>query len=93
MRQKYLYLIWLGILSFTISMASTAVGGEIQYISAHDLNSILAQSDIVVLDVRTSGDWHQSDKKIKRAIRQDPQNVKMWMHQYPSNQKLVFYCD
>jgi hypothetical protein len=37
---------------------------------------LLADSNVLVIDVRADQDWKVSDKKIKGAVRQDPKEVK-----------------
>jgi rhodanese-related sulfurtransferase len=66
---------------------------QVKIISVHDLNAMLSDPEIIVLDVRTQGDWQQSKRKIQHAVREDPRNVNIWIHQYPSDKKLIFYCD
>jgi hypothetical protein len=48
--------------------------------------------DIVIIDVRSQGDWEGDNLMIKGAIREDPMNVPSWMNKYPKEKTLVFYC-
>lgn len=47
---------------------------------------------VMIIDVRASGDWAASDKKIKGAIRQDPQQADSWAKGLPQEKKIVLYC-
>lgn len=46
-----------------------------QRISAGELNTMLADRQAVVVDVRDTGDWDRSNQKIKGAIRLDPRSL------------------
>ncbi len=54
--------------------------------------AILGNKDVVVVDVRRSQDWDQSDSKIRGAVREDPSNVDAWAAKYPEDKTLLFYC-
>jgi hypothetical protein len=51
----------------------------------------LSDPEVIILDVRASKDWNVSDKKIKGAERQDPDEVKIWAADLPKNKKIVLY--
>ena len=55
------------------------------------IKSWLADREVSILDVRAPKDWNVSDKKIKGAVRQDPDEVKTWAANLPKNQKIVLY--
>jgi rhodanese-related sulfurtransferase len=57
-----------------------------------ELKTQLDSPDIVILDVRTGGDWKTSEFKIKGAVRANPQEFDKWADVYPKNKKLVLYC-
>ena len=61
-------------------------------ISTAELNAKLGARDLVILDVRSSGDWLASDKKIKGAVREDPDAVQSWAGKYSQKKTLVLYC-
>lgn len=52
----------------------------------------LDNAEVYVLDVRTEKDWKESEFKIKGAIRKEPENFNLWVHQYRDNQAYVLYC-
>jgi hypothetical protein len=51
----------------------------------------LSDPEVIILDVREPKDWNVSDKKIKGAVRQDPDEVKIWAADLPKNKKIVLY--
>ena len=48
--------------------------------------------EVIILDVRTGGDWKSSEFKIQGAIRTNPNNFNEWAEVYPKNKTLVLYC-
>ncbi len=65
---------------------------EAPRMTKEELKAMLANPDLVVIDVRYGKDWTDSDLKIKGAIREDPNNIKSWANKYPKNKTLVLYC-
>ncbi len=66
---------------------------EAPRITKEQLLSMLGNPDVVILDVRESGDWKNSQWKIKRAVREDPaKDVKTWAEKYPQDTTLILYC-
>jgi rhodanese-related sulfurtransferase len=61
-------------------------------ITAAKLNAKLGKPDISILDVRSAHDWEGSDKKIRGAVREDPEDVKTWAVKYSQEKTLVLYC-
>ena len=55
------------------------------------LKGWLADPQVIILDVRAAKDWNPSDKKIKGAVRQDPDEVKNWAASLPQDKKIVLY--
>jgi hypothetical protein len=98
--RKALFLFFAVVLSF--AALSPALGGcsqkgltltEVPRISKDDLKARLGDPDTVIIDVRQEGDWTQSDRKIRGAVREDPaQDVQSWEGKYPKDKKIVLYC-
>jgi hypothetical protein len=61
-------------------------------ISTAELNAKLGATYLVILDVRSFGDWEASDTKIKGAVREDPEAVQSWAGKYSQKKTLVLYC-
>ncbi len=57
-----------------------------------DLKPQLGNPDVILIDVRSMGDWQKDTLMIKGAVREDPVDVASWMDKYPKEKTLVFYC-
>ncbi len=69
-----------------------ALAAGVPRISKEDLLAIMTKPDVIIIDVRLSGDAADSGSKIKGAVREDPEKVEAWMDKYPKDKTLVFYC-
>jgi hypothetical protein len=76
----------LGIFTFT------ALAQEVPKITKEEVLGMLGNPDVIIIDVRSGGDWNGSELKIKGAVREDPRNVSSWIEKYPKDKTLVFYC-
>ena len=72
--------------------ASDATAQEIDRIGLEELKGRLGNPDLLIVDVRKSGDWENSNAKIKGAVREDPTRINEWYSKYPKDKTLVFYC-
>ncbi len=79
----------LALILFFVGKAFTA---EVPRISAEELRTMLGNPDVIIVDVRLSGDLAESNSKIKGAVREDPRQIDSWMDKYPKDKTLVFYC-
>ena len=78
---------------FVISMGlSPSAAANVSIITKEELKAQLDSSDVVILDVRTGGDWKSSEFKIKGAIRANPNNLNKWAEVYPKDKTLILYC-
>ncbi len=75
--------------SFFVAQAMAA---GVPRISKEDLLALMTKPDVIIIDVRLSGDVADSSSKVKGAVREDPQKVETWMDKYPKDKTLVFYC-
>ncbi len=76
------------VLAFTWSYGS---GEKPLLLHKENIKSRLSDRDIVILDVRASKDWNVSDKKIKGAVRRDPDEVTIWADKLPDNKQILLY--
>ncbi len=78
------------VLCFT---AAAALGQDVPRIGKDELKAKLGSPDLVLMDVRTSGDWKFSEVKIKGAIRPDYLNKKAedWASDIPKDKEIVLY--
>jgi len=85
-------------LAVTLTLAIVGISGlagmaqEAPKITKEEVQGMLGTPDVIVIDVRASGDWDGSASKIKGAVREDPRNVTSWMDKYSRDKTLVFYC-
>jgi hypothetical protein len=99
MRKKTIIsvLILIGILPLLSGMAGSVramgKGAEVPPVTKEQLLSMLGKPDVVILDVRESGSWKESKRKIQGAVREDPEkDIQGWVDKYPKEKTLVFYC-
>jgi len=64
----------------------------ISRMTKEDLKPQLGNPDVIVIDVRSMGDWQKDTLMIKGAVREDPVDVASWMNKYPKEKTFVFYC-
>ena len=68
-------------------------GVEVPLVTKEQLLSMMGKPDVVILDVRESESWKESQQKIQGAIREDPEkDIQGWYDKYPKEKTLVFYC-
>jgi predicted sulfurtransferase len=65
---------------------------EAPRIMKEEVKGLLGNPGVVILDARTGASWESSDKKIKGAVRVDPDNVASWANSIPKDKKIVVYC-
>ncbi len=79
-------------LALVLLCAFAAYGQNTPLMSKDDLKAALGKSNVIVLDVRTDGDWDTSQWKVMGAVREEPNRVEDWMNKYPKDKTLVLYC-
>ncbi len=80
------------ILFFFFGVVGMATEVDVPRISKETLKSELGNPRLVVIDVRTMGDWQSSQWKIQGAVREDPGDVETWQNKYAKDSKIVLYC-
>ena len=74
-------------------LAEMACAADVPRMSKEDLKSRLGNPEVMILDVRASGDWANSRTKIQGAVREDPnQSAKSWADKYSKDKTIVLYC-
>ncbi len=73
-------------------LSSVVYSQEPPKIGKEELRTMLGNPNVLILDVRIEGEWRASEKKIQGAIRENPEEVKLWLDKYPKDKTLVFYC-
>jgi hypothetical protein len=72
--------------------ATAVASDDVPRMTTQELKGLLGSGDVIILDVRTSGDWKGSTSTIKGAIREDPQAFDTWADTYPKDKTLVLFC-
>jgi rhodanese-related sulfurtransferase len=67
-------------------------GANAPRLDQETLKGWLSDPQVIVLDVRQTHDWQSSDKKIKGAVRVNPNDIKTWAALLPKDKKIVLYC-
>jgi hypothetical protein len=65
--------------------------GQVKKITVNQLLESLYHPQLLILDVRTTGSWQASDKKIKGAVRKNPETFDSWSDDLPKNKFLALY--
>lgn len=79
-----------GLLIGAVAVAFAAA--EVPLITKEQLKPGLGSPHVTIIDVRAGKDWNSSEKKIKGAVREDPDNVAAWAKKYQQWRDIVLYC-
>ncbi len=77
---------------FVLGTSLSAMAADVPRISKEALKAMANQSDVVIIDVRSSGDWKSSESKITGAIREEPRQAESWGPKYKKDKTYVLYC-
>ncbi len=77
-------------IGFSVFLSAQAFG-KVTNITVHQLFKSLENPRVLVLDVRSSGSWQASDKKIKGAVRKNPDTFDSWANELPKDKHLALY--
>jgi rhodanese-related sulfurtransferase len=69
-----------------------AAAQDVPLVTKEKLYPRLGSPDLSIIDVRAGKDWSASQKKIKGAVREDPDRVATWAKKYNPQQEIVLYC-
>jgi hypothetical protein len=72
--------------------AGAAAADEAPRIGKDQLKGKIGSAQVTIIDVRAGKDWNASGKKIKGAVREDPDKVETWAKKHRQDQELVLYC-
>ena len=75
---------------FSVILSAQAFG-QVKKITINQLLESLDDAQLLILDVRTTGSWQASDKKIKGAVRKNPKTFDSWANDLPKNKFLALY--
>ena len=71
---------------------ASAASVEVPRISIERTKQMLANPDVVIIDVRTAKTWWRSPSKIENAVREELGSLERWAEKYPKDKTLIFYC-
>ena len=77
-----------------LAMGFSLVGGadKIPRMTKEQLKEMLGKPEVIVLDVRATGDWEKTQMKIQGAVREDPNKAtKSWAEKYGKDKTLGLY--
>ena len=78
-----------------VLLGVSLVGGaeKVPRMTKEQLKEMLGKPDVVVLDVRATGDWDKAQMKIQGAVREDPSKAtKTWAGKYGKDKTIILYC-
>jgi rhodanese-related sulfurtransferase len=83
---------WALTLALSLGLALPCLAApQVPLLSQQTLKSWLKDPDLMIIDVRLSS-YATGKRKIKGAVRQDPDKVKSWGTNLPKDKKIVLYC-
>ena len=65
---------------------------EFPRMTKEELKTMIDNTDLVVVDVRSGRDWKSSESKIKNAVRGEPYKAESWEGKYDKSKTYVLYC-
>ena len=74
-----------------VTLISSVLAAAVPRLDKEVLRKMLGGPDVIILDVRNSKNWQESEFKIKGAIRKRPKLFADWAKEFPSNKVLVLY--
>lgn len=84
--------VFLSVCLLSVSLPSLGIAAEGR-ITINELKAKMDNGeDIVILDVRTSKDYLDSNVKIKGAVRIDPDSIERKYKVLPKDKEIITYC-
>ena len=83
--------VWLVLNMLSLAILAPVFAQNVPRMTKVELHGMLGDSSVVVLDVRESQNWQDSEIKIKGAIRGHPDKINSWIDEYPKQKTLVLY--
>ena len=77
---------------FLFAASLAAMAASVPRMTVGELKAHLGEVDYQVLDVRSGGDWANSEVKVSGAERVDPRSVDRWADNYDREKTVVLYC-
>jgi hypothetical protein len=91
-RHFLIIIVFTSIFILTGCLQNVTLDTKTPRMTKEEMKSLLGHPDLIIFDVRIKDEWKKSDKKIKGAIREDPEkDFKVWALNYPKDKTIVFY--
>lgn len=88
---KSAYIVCLVLLVSTLALSGVQAA-QVPRMDMEELKSILDTTDLILLDVRPTGQWAVSSRKIPGATHKDPYRARQWGKNLDRNKTVVTYC-
>ena len=88
---KFAYIAWLVLLFIALAL-SDVHAGQVPRMDKDELKSILNTRNLILLDVRPTGQWAVSSRKLPGATHKDPYRARQWGKKLDKNKTVVTYC-
>jgi hypothetical protein len=82
----------LGLFLTIVLVGMAADCADVPRMTKEELRPLIDKGEVVVVDVRSGGDWKSSQYKIHTAVREDPDKPASWANKYSKDKTLVLYC-
>lgn len=80
------------LLSACLWATPTGAKADVPRMSVEELQAQLGAEDLVILDVRSGGDWTSSEYKLPDAVRVDPADPQPALAGMDKTKRYVLYC-
>jgi len=80
------------LMTATLALSQFVQAQDVPRITKDELKKQLCSKNLMLIDVRVTQGWEQSNQKIKCATRMDPDNISAWISTLPKDKEIVFYC-
>ncbi len=65
---------------------------DVPRMSVDELKSRLGDPALMIIDIRSPGDWNSSSTKIKGAVRESLDKIEEWAPRYDKDKNIVLLC-
>jgi rhodanese-related sulfurtransferase len=90
-RVRFVFFLAVSLGAITVGPAC-ASAADVPRITKEELKSMLGDPNVVILDVMREEDWKLSERKIKGAVHESPEEWESWAGRYPTDKTFVLYC-
>ena len=81
----------LNLIALGLFLFSSVFAEDAPKMTKEELIRILDHPDVIVIDVRHTESWQDSEFMIKGAVRGNPEYFESWADEYPKEKTLVLY--